>query len=501
MKSIKGVAAAVLAVGLLAAACGGGDKAIGSAKSSNPANPGSDQGTGAHKKGGTVTIANVAGQTWPCQFNPFNPAVNAEALGIVYEPLVFTNVLKSGATTPMLASAFKWSANKESIVFTIRSGVKWSDGKPFSGDDVAFTFNLMKSHPALDLYSLWTGAGLKSVAASGNKVTMTFNRPAEPYFYNFANQVGIIPQHIWSAAPAAAKPDTWSDPKPVGTGPYAVESCTSNNISYVANGNYWQPGKPYIQKVEYPAYLDNNPANLDLQSGKAQWGGQYIPNVDQFYKSKSPDNNYWYPPTANVAIVANNDPSHKVTSKLAVRQAIAAALDREQISKIGESGYQPAANQTGIVTPTFNKYFDDAALSSSGYAKPDTNKAKQLLQSAGYSSSNPLKLNIITVTGYTDWDASLAVIKQQLKAVGINLNVQDMEAQSYNQKLYTGDYDLAYNSLSGGPTPYYELRQLLYSKNSAPIGKQANSNYERYNNPSVDALFDQYPTASDADQV
>jgi peptide/nickel transport system substrate-binding protein len=401
----------------------------------------------------------------------------------------------------MLATDFTWSPKKDSIVFTIRDGVKWSDGQAFSADDVVYTFNLMKQVPALDLYALWTGAGLTSVTAAGNKVTMKFKAPAEPYFFNFANQVGIVPKHIWSTGDPAAKPATYPDAKPVGTGPYKVESCSSNNISYVANGTYWQPGKPYLEKVQYPAYLDNNPANLDLQSGKAQWGGQYIPNIDVFYKAKSPENNYWFPPTANVALVPNLDPSHKATSTLAVRQAIAYALDREQISKIGESGYQPAANQTGVVTPTFDKYFDKDALTAAGYDKPNQDKAKQLLQGAGYSASNPLKLSVITVTGYTDWDASLAVVKQQLAAVGIELTIQDLQQQSYNQKLYTGDYDLAYSSQSGGPTPYYELRQLLYSKNSAPIGKQANSNYERYLNPEVDKLFDQYASADPDTQV
>jgi peptide/nickel transport system substrate-binding protein len=504
MRAMKRVAIAAVAVGVLAAGCSGGDQKIGAAtQSSTPAtaSSGGNQGSGAFKKGGTVTIANVAGQTWPCQFNPFNPAVNAQSLGFVYEPLVFVNVLKGGATTPMLASGFTWSADKKSIVFTIRSGVKWSDGQPFTADDVAFTFNLMKQHSALDLYSLWTGAGLTSVTSSGSRVTMKFDQPAEPYFFNFANQVGIVPKHVWSTGDAAAKPNTWNDPKPIGTGPFTVGSCGSNNIEYLANAGYWQPGKPYLAKVEYPAYLDNNPANLDLQSGKAQWGGQYIPNIDQFYKAKSPDNNYWFPPTANVAIFPNLDPSHKATSTLAVRQAIAAALDREQISKIGESGYQPAANQTGVVTPTFDQYFDSAALTASGYDKPNPDKAKQLLQGAGYSSSNPLKLTIITVTGYTDWDASLAVIKQQLKAVGIDLTIQDLQAQSYNNKLFTGDYDLAYYSESGGPTPYYELRQLLYSKNSAPIGKQSSSNHERYNNPAVDKAFDAYASADSATQV
>ncbi|HWD77920.1 MAG TPA: ABC transporter substrate-binding protein [Kribbella sp.] len=502
--SITKIAVAAIAVGTLTAACGGGDKPIGSASSANPSSSASSSGgggTGEHKQGGTVTIANVGGQTWPCQFNPFNPAVNQEANGFVYEPLTFVNVLKAGATTPMLATDFTWSPKKDSIVFTIRDGVKWSDGQPFSADDVVYTFTRMKEQPALDLYSLWTGAGLTSVTAAGNKVTLKFKAAAEPYFFNFAGQIGIVPKHIWSTGEAASKPATWTDPKPVGTGPFTVESCSSNNISYVANPSYWQPGKPYVQKVQYPAYLDNNPANLDLASGKAQWGGQYIPNIDNFYKAKSPENNYWFPPTANVAIVPNNDPSRPATSKLAVRQAIAYALDREQISKIGESGYQPAANQSGVVSPTFDKYYDKDAVAAAGYDKQNLDKAKQLLQGAGYSDSNKLKLNIITVTGYTDWDASLAVVKQQLAKAGIELTIQDLQQQSYNQKLYTGDYDLAYASQSGGPTPYYELRQLLYSKNSAPIGKQANSNYSRYMKPEVDKLFDQYAAADPDTQV
>jgi peptide/nickel transport system substrate-binding protein len=512
---MKGAAIAV-SVGLLVAACGGsshGNSNSTASGGSNPSTPtannsspssngGGSGGTASYKQGGSVTISNEAGQNWTCQFNPFNPAVNALSIGFVYEPLVYVNSLKSGAETPMLASSYTWSSDKKSITFTIRDGVKWNDGQPMTAADVAFTFNLMKANAALDLYSLWTGAGLQSVTANGNQVTMTFADNASTYFYIFAGLVGIVPQHIWSTGDAAAKPDTWPDTAPVGTGPFMVNPCKPSNITYTANPNYWMPGEPYLQTVQYPAYLDNGPANLDLANGKAQWGGQYIPNIDAAYKSKSPDNNYWFPPMTNVALIPNLDPSHKATSTLAVRQAIAAALDREQISKIGESGYQPAANQTGVVTPTFDKYFDGDALKASGYDKPDIAKAKQLLQSAGYSSSSPLKLSVITVTGYTDWDASLAVIKQQLKAIGIDITVQDLEGQSYNDKLYKGDFDLAYGpQLSGGPSPYYELRQLLYSKNSAPIGTDASSNYERYINPAVDKLFDQYPTADDATQV
>ena len=498
------VAAVLTTAALAVTACTGSakkrsDTTPSSGSAGSPGTSGSTAGT--PKRGGTVTISNEQGQTWTCEFNPFNPAVNLESVGYVYEPLVFVNVLRNQEETPMLASSYKWSTDKKSITFTIRSGVTWSDGQPFTPDDVVFTFDTLKKFPATDVYSLWKGAGLQSVKASGDTVTMAFSQAAQPYFFNFADQIGIVPKHIWSTGAAAAHPDTYPDKMPIGTGPFEVNPCSPNNIQYTANPNYWQKGKPYIQKVEYPAYLDNGPANLDLANGKAQWGSQFIPNIKQFYLSKSKDNHTWSPPVTSVALYPNLDASHPATSKLAVRQAIAQAIDRSQISKIGEGGQQPPSNQTGIVTPTFQKYFDSATLQASGLDKPDTAKAKQLLQSAGYSTSHRLKLSVITITGYTDWDASLAVIKQQLEPIGIDLTVQDLAQQTFDSRLYRGDFDLAYYGETGGPTPYYELRRNLYSKNTAPLGTDAGSNYERYRNPAVDTLFDQYATASDADQV
>jgi peptide/nickel transport system substrate-binding protein len=504
MRAAKAVAA-VLATGLLVAACSSTKhRTQNTGQASTPSTQGSSSSSGptSYKPGGALTIVNVQGQTWSCQFNPFNPANYQESLGFVYEPLVYVNLLQNQAETPMLATSYKWGPDKKSITFTIRSGVKWNDGQPFSAQDVVYTFNLMKRVPATDLYSLWTGAGLQSVTATGDQVTMQFDKPAQTYFWYFADLVGIVPQHIWSTGNAAVHPDTFADPHPVGTGPYTVSPCSPNNIQYVANPYFWQAGKPYIQKVQYPGYLDNGPANLDLANGKGEWGSQFIPNIKQFYLSKSSDNHTWSPPVLNVTIFPNLDPSHAATSKLGVRQAISLALDRNQVSQIGEDGQEPAANQSGIVMPTFSKYYDANAVAAAGYDKQNIDKAKSALASAGYSPSNPLKLTIISITGFTDWDASLAVVKQQLKKVGIDLTVQDLAQQTFLSRLYNGDFDLAYyNQPSGGPTPYYELRNDLYSKNTAPIGKAASTNYERYRNPAVDALFDQYPTADDAGQV
>jgi len=81
----------------------------------------------------------------------------------------------------------------KTLTFTVRSGVKWSDGVPFSAADVLYTFNLLKKYPALDLNAVWSV--LSSVSSTGDKVTFDFKSAAVPYFYYIADQVPIVPQH------------------------------------------------------------------------------------------------------------------------------------------------------------------------------------------------------------------------------------------------------------------------------------------------------------------
>src|SRR6202011_3280828 len=113
------------------------------------------------------------------------------SVGFIYEPLVYVNPLQDGKTTPMLASSWAWGAGNKSLTFTIRSGVKWSDGTPMTAADVAYTFNLIKKYPALDLTGAWSV--LSSVTQSGsNQVVMKFKHPAVPAFYYIAGQTPIV---------------------------------------------------------------------------------------------------------------------------------------------------------------------------------------------------------------------------------------------------------------------------------------------------------------------
>jgi peptide/nickel transport system substrate-binding protein len=480
------VVAFVCALALAVAACGGDDDSSGNGgkakTSSAPA--------------GSVVIANTQGQTWTCGFNPFNPSTNTVAFGPVYEPLIFVNALKNQAATPMLATAYKWSADKKTLTFTIRDGVKWSDGQPFTIDDVLYTFDLIKKYDGLDINAIYSGGLIGATKSGTNDVVLTFKSAAEPYFFYVAGQVPIVPKHVWSTGDAAKDPVQYQDAHPIGTGPFEVNPCNPNLITYTRNPSYWQKGLPHLQKVLYPAYLDNPPANLDLANGKAQWGSQFIPNVEKFYLAKDKENHHiWFPPLVNVSLWFNL--KKPVTSNVDVRKAFAYGIDRAEVARVGEGGQQEAANQSGIVLPTYKDWYDQ---STADEYKPDATKAKAALADAGYSTSKPLSLSVITISGYTDWDASLQEIKQQVAPLGIKLDIQDLAQNTFEDKLFKGDFDLAYYSLPGGPAPYYELRQLLYSANSAPLGQAAASNYERYSDPKTDALFDEFASADTARQ-
>ena len=481
----------ILVAGLLAvAACSAGSSstsATGSASGKAPTNT-------------TLTISNENGALWTCGFNPLNTTYALLAVGFIYEPLVFVNPLQNGKTTPMLATSWSWGAGNKSLTFTIRQGVKWSDGTPMTAADVVYTFNMIKKYPALDLTGAWSV--LSSVTATGNTVTMNFSKVAVPYFYYIADQTPIVPQHIWSTY---TNPTSNAVTHPVGTGPYLMSKCSPSNITYAANPSYWQPGLPKIAKIQYPAYTSNTTANNDLANGTAQWGAQYIPAINSFYKSKSPDYNYWFPPTVNVSIIPNL--TNPLLKNVKVRQAMSYAIDRQKVSTIGESGYEPPANQTGIVTPTFSSSLNNSAVSSWGNGY-DPAKATSLLQSAGFhmgsdgimanAAGQKLSFTILNIGDYSDWVASVQVIQQELKAVGIQITPDNLSNTDFISDLSYGKYQLAYyDQQTFGPSAWYELNNWLNSANTAPVGKSAATNYERWSSPSTDQLLNQYTTTTD----
>jgi peptide/nickel transport system substrate-binding protein len=488
MRRLKAIGI-LMAAGVLAAACG-------------TSSPSSSGGTSSAPTG-VLTIDNESGGTWTCDFNPFNLAYISYSLGNVYEPLVFVNALQNAQATPWLATSWTWGSGNKDLTFTIRNGVKFSNGDPLTAADVVFTFQMLKKFKTLDLNSVWSV--LSSVTQKGSdQVAMTFKTAAVPYFYYIADQIGIVDPAIWSKV---SNPVNYPDKNPVGTGAFKVGNCTPQNIKYVASPHYWQRGLPKVGTVNYPAFLTNDTANTYLANGQAQWGSQFIPSIQKFYLDRNPNYHYWFPPVANVTLFVNL--TNPLLKNLAVRQAIAYGIDRAKASTIGEYGYEPASNQSGIVTPTFSSWEDSsqAAAFGNNYAY-NPQKAISILEHAGFKkgsngifqspSGKPLSFNVVNNGGFSDWVAAMQTIQASLKAIGIQLNPENVAYSTWQSDIFTGKFDLGYYAETGGPSPYYELRQWLYSANSAPIGTAAGSNFERYSNPATDALINQYATTTDA---
>ncbi|HEV2376017.1 MAG TPA: ABC transporter substrate-binding protein [Streptosporangiaceae bacterium] len=484
--------AVFVAACLLAAACGGAS--------------GGSTGSG---QSGTLYISDSYGTTWTCQFNPFSATSEPFSFGPVYEPLMYADSLESGPAgyklTPMLATSYAWSDGNKMLTFNIRQGVRFTNGAPLTAADVAFTFNLMNRYQGADLNALWTNLGgpLTSVVAKGNQVVMTFDRPGPYYFYYIADQVGIVPMSVWSKVTYPNNPATWPDNNPIGTGPYTVHTCSNQNIQYKANPHFWQPGKPQVETVNFPAYLSNTPANSCLSSGQCQWGAQYFPAMGG-YLASNPQNHVWFPAISNVSLVINL--RDKLLSNVRVRQAMAYAINRFAVSLRGESGYEPPANQTGILTlgnTSFSSWYDEPQAMKYGanYAYNPA-KADQILNAAGFrmgpggvrqnAAGQKLAFTLVNNTGYSDWNNSVTVIDAELAQVGIQVTQEPLANNTYLSDLQTGNFQLGYYAQAGGPTPFYELRQWLFSGNTARLNQVAASNFERYSNRTTDQLINEY---------
>jgi peptide/nickel transport system substrate-binding protein len=438
---------------------------------------------------------------WVENFNPLISGNNSlpGTQGMIYETLLYFNRM-DGSIHPWLASGYQWSSDATSVTFTLRPGVKWSDGQPLTADDVVFSLNLSKQYPALDLNSLWKT--ISSVTSSDPQtVVVTFTHPASPMLWYVGGQTYIVPKHIWQHA---GDPTMTENDHPVGTGPFVLKSFDAQLYVLGRNPHYWQTGKPYVSELRFPAYTSNATADLMLSEGAVDWTGLFTPKIQQtFVDRDNQHNRYWFPPTNIVMLYLNT--AKAPFNQLAVRQAISAAIDRQQISQTAEEGYEAVAHPTGLVLPLEQRYMDPQ-YAHAAYTV-DRVKSAALLEQAGFhkgsdgmfvdAAGKRLSFNINVPTGWTDWVTACQIMASNLKAAGMDVNVNAVGFNQYISGLSQGTFDTAISWTNTGPTPYFLFDTLLSSANTAPIGSQATSNFERWNDPMADELLTQYAGSID----
>lgn len=452
------------------------------------------------KYGGTLTVvASVAGN-FTRNFDIFSPgSVLSGTQGLIYETLLYFNQ-QTGEVTPWLATSYQFSSDAKTLTFTTRQGVKWSDGQPFSSADVVFTLNYLHQHTAADTNALWNT--LQSVTApDDHTVVVALKQPSATVLWYLAGQTYILPQHLWQTVD---NPVTFANPNPVGTGPFVVKSFTPQLYVLARNPHYWQPDKPYINEIHYPALTSNTSADLVLSQGSVDWMGVFTPNIQKTFVARDPaHNHYWFPPNGVLMMYLNL--TKYPFNLLPVRQAFNLAIDRKQVSQEGEFGYETPANPTGLILPSFQSYLASqyAGVSSS----VDTNKALVLLTSAGFSKGKDgimvdqkghrLSFTLNVVSGWTDWMTDCQIISRNLQAIGVDARVNPISFSDYFNSLQMGTFDTALSWTANGPTPYFLYNGLFNSNQSAPVGKAASQNWERWNSAQTDQLLSQYAQTTD----
>jgi peptide/nickel transport system substrate-binding protein len=459
-------------------------------------------GSSGNKNSSGQTVLKIATQSYDfaqAGFNPYNGHPNAGILGLVYETLDFVNI-NDGSFTPMLATDYKWNSDNTQVTFTTRQNVKWNDGKPFSADDVAFTFNLMKQYPAADGSGVWSY--LKDVTApDANTVVMTFQKAYPPVLVNIAGHVYIIPKHVFASV---GDPTKYLTDKPVGTGPFTLSKYQTDLAVYAKNPSYWQADKVKVDQIRYPEYKDNSTLQLALPKGEVDWAGYFSPTLQQDFVQKDPTHNHLFMDAINLYSICTNqkDPIIGGTAGLPVRLALSTAIDRNAIAAQATAGLEPPGSMTGLVLPTAKSWLDPQYSNLPSTA--DTAKAEKYLTDAGYTKGSDgiyqkngkrISLTLRSVDSYSDWNAAAKLIADQAKAVGIEIKNVTVGEDNYYTLRTNGkyDYQLQFCGMVGGPTPYYLYNQYL---NSNQIG-QGKFNFVAWNDPSTDNYLNQYASTSD----
>lgn len=443
--------------------------------------------------------------SWVRNFNPLVPDSLWPSQYAIHEPLLIYNTA-TGKTMPWLATEWAFSPDNKQLTFTIRDGVKWSDGQPFTARDAAFTLNLLKQNTGL------SGSGgirgimdfIDNVAAKDDKtLVVTFGQVFTPALYQIGQQ-SIVPEHIWKDV---KDPVRNANENPVGTGPFTqVENFKPQYYELHKNPNYWQQGKPMFEGLAFPTYASNDAGTLMLINGEMEWNQLFIPDIEKTFVAKDPKHfHYWFPLIGSEVTLYLNT-TQKPFDDINVRKAISMGVNRQQMCTVAVYDYTHPGDATGM-SDLYKQWKNQAVIDAGkDLVSFNPDKANKLLDDAGYKKSGdvrqtpdgkPMEYDIIMPSGWSDWVQDGQIIAQNLKKIGINVKTKGVEVTAYYDATYQGNFSISLGDTGVGATPFDHFQEMMSPKTVKPVGQTAAVNWHRYGSEKVGKLLEQFAATSD----
>ena len=459
------------------------------------------------------------------------------AADIVNEPLM--RYLPDGSLIPNLVTEVPTMANGglnddlTKVTFSLTPDIVWSDGEPFTADDVVFTWQWI-TDPAnnsvhLELWDVFTDM----VATDPLTVTATFDQSNLTWYVPFTNgnNGAIYPKHYIEATASDIM-----DTKPIGTGPFVVDSFAPNDqVIYSANPMYREPSKPYFQRVNIKGGGEAaTAAQAVLETGDWDhaWNIQVEPDVIANYLEGG-QGVFTIVPGTNVERLNFNfsDPDatgpdgqrswyenpHPILSDVAVRQAISIAVDRELIAT---RFYDPTGEGETVALNVLSGIPSVESPNTSFTLDPDG--AAQLLEDAGWTLNGDVRekdgvrldLNYVTTINSVR-QKTQQVVKQNLEKIGFSINLVQTDSGIFFDGSAGNEQNLAhmytdfnmYTSGAVNPTPVDFLVVWYSGTDGSNIAQAANGwsgqNSQRWVNADFDTLYERLISGAvtDLDEV
>lgn len=457
-----------------------------------------------------------------------------DAAQLVVEPLM--HYAENAEMIPNLITEVPTFQNRllaedlTSVTFVVLPGLIWSDGEPVTAEDIKFTVEWVLDE-ANGSVNRTTYQGIQNVEILDEQTAQVhFREPNPLWFEPFITYVtgALYPRHVLESGTEAHDAFIL---KPIGTGPYVVESFSPNDqVLYVANENYRHPNKPFFSRVELKGGGDGAAAaRAVLQTGEYDfaWGPAVEPDVMSSFVSDDGPGRLYETVGVNVERMAFNfsDPGTEVNGQRsevhtphpfmtdpAVREAISTAIDRQLIAdRFYGFGSIPATNVVNGDPLT------DSPNTSWEY---DPAKAAQILEDAGWVMGDQVRekdgveLRIIFASSVNSRrQKTQAVVKSNLEAIGIAVQLEQVDAGIFfdaaagNDQNYMHFYwdTSLYIMPQGSPRPLAYCEQWYAGPDNVNVAQQSNgwgaSNNSRWISPEYDALYEAAAVETDPDTL